>query len=76
MTGPSLFGVFGRKSAELPGFRYSPADKSAHLTWDAATLDKYLVAPRAMIPGTRMTYTGEKDPQKRADLIAYLASLK
>ena len=40
------------------------------------TLDKYLEEPRAIIPGTNMAYAGVKDPTKRADLIAYLDTLK
>jgi cytochrome c len=74
--GPSLFGVVGRTTAAEPGYHYSSADKNAHITWSAQTLDTYLVAPRAMIPGTKMTYGGLKDPEKRADLIAYLETLK
>jgi cytochrome c len=76
MVGPSLFGVVGRQTGTVPGFHYSPANQSANLTWDAATLDKYLQAPRSVVPGTTMTYGGLKDDTKRADLIAYLATLK
>lgn len=75
LTGPSLFGIAGRPSGSIPGFKYSAANKAANVTWDTATLDKYLTAPREMIPGTIMTYTGLKDAPKRADLIAYLESL-
>jgi cytochrome c len=74
--GPTLFGIVGRKTDEVPGYSYSPANKNANLTWDEATLEKYLQGPRAMIPGTKMTYAGVKDPVKRANLIAYLATLK
>jgi cytochrome c len=74
--GPSLFDVVGRKTGSVAGFHYSPANQNANLTWDAATLDKYLQSPRTVIPGTIMTYAGLKDDTKRADLIAYLATLK
>jgi len=74
--GPTLFGVVGRKTGSVPGYTYSPQNLAANLTWDPATLDKYLEAPRATIPGTKMTYAGLKDPAKRADLIAYLETLK
>lgn len=74
--GPTLFGVVGRKSASVPGYNYSPAFRSANMTWDQTTLDKYLANPRGTIPGTKMTYAGLKDDAKRADLIAYLATLK
>ena len=76
MTGPSLFGVVGRKTGTVPGFHSSPANQAANLTWDEATLDKYLQSPRTVIPGTTMTYGGLKDDTKRANLIAYLATLK
>jgi cytochrome c2 len=75
-VGPSLFGVVGRKTGSVPGFHYSPANQNANLIWDTATLDKYLQGPRTVIPGTLMTYSGLKDDTKRADLIAYLATLK
>lgn len=76
MVGPSLFGIVGRKTGSVAGFHYSPANQNANLTWDEATLDKYLQSPRTVIPGTTMTYSGLKDDAKRADLIAYLATLK
>jgi cytochrome c len=75
-VGPSLFGIVGRKTGEEPGFHYSAANKNANLTWDDATLDKYLAAPRQVVPGTIMAYAGLKDDKKRKDLIAYLATLK
>ena len=39
-------------------------------------LDKYLISPQAVVPGTKMGYLGQKDDQKRADIIAYPATLK
>jgi cytochrome c len=75
MVGPSLFGVVGRKSGSVDGFHYSAANKGADITWDAAILDKYLTAPRVVVPGTIMTYAGLKDDTKRADLIEYLGTL-
>ena len=73
--GPSLFGIVGRKSGAVAGFHYSEGNKNSNLTWDEATLDRYLVNPRAVVPGTTMAYAGLKDDQKRHDLIAYLATL-
>jgi cytochrome c len=74
--GPTLFGLVGRKTGEVAGYNYSDGNRGANLTWDAATLDRYLVNPRAAVPGTKMAYAGLKDDQKRKDLIAYLATLK
>jgi cytochrome c2 len=75
LIGPSLFGVVNRPSGHIPGFHYSDANKKSGLTWDVATLDRYLAAPRQMVPGTLMTFPGVKDPKQRTDLIAYLATL-
>jgi len=74
--GPTLFGVVGRKTGSVPDYTYSPANLAANITWTDATLDKYLEAPRAMIPGTKMAYAGVKDATKRADLISYLNTVK
>ncbi len=56
-------------------FYYSPTNKSSRLTWDTATLDRYLTNPQAVVPHTLMTYGGLKDAEKRANLIAYLSTL-
>ena len=74
-VGPSLFGVVGRKAGTVADFHYSDEMKNSGLTWDAATLDRFIAAPRAVVPGTRMAYAGLMDDVKRQDLIAYLATL-
>jgi cytochrome c len=74
-VGPSLFGIVGRPAGKAPGFHYSPANRDSGLTWDAATLDRYLTSPGTVVPHTIMTYGGLKDAKKRADLIAYLSTL-
>jgi cytochrome c len=74
--GPSLAGVVGRKSASLGDYSYSPAMTKANLTWDKATLDKYLTDPQAMVPGTKMLFPGVKDAGDRKALIDYLATLQ
>jgi cytochrome c len=73
--GPTLFGVVGRRAGSVPGFNYTADHKKLGVTWDAATLDKYLVNPRAMVPDTSMVYAGLKDDAQRADLVAYLETL-
>lgn len=72
MVGPSLHGLIGRTSGTIPGFNYSVANKNSGIVWSEAKLFQYLEAPQRIIPGTKMTYTGLKDAQKRADVIAYL----
>jgi cytochrome c len=75
-TGPNLFGVAGRGSAKAAGYNYSPAMRGANLTWDDATMDKWLTKPSALVPKTKMIYAGQPDPEKRKALIAYMKSLK
>lgn len=70
--GPLHRGLFGRRAGSVDGFDYSQAMRASGIVWDEATLDAFLAAPRDYIPGTRMIYAGIKDPQERADLIAYL----
>lgn len=72
MTGPHLYGVVGRKAGSVADFNYSDAVKTSGFTWDAATLDKWLAGPRAVLPETKMSFIGIKDPAKRANLIAWL----
>jgi cytochrome c2 len=70
--GPSLAGVFGRKSGVLPGFEYSGAMKSANITWNAESLEKFLSDTQGFVPGNRMPFTGLHQKQERDDVIAYL----
>lgn len=72
--GPSLHAVVGRKAGEIAGFNYSPANKDSGITWTPEKLFQYLENPQRVVPGTKMTFTGFPDPQKRADVIAYLKS--
>jgi cytochrome c2 len=76
IIGPSLFGVVGRHSGAIADFHYSSANRASGLVWNPPTLDRYLTAPREVVPGTLMSYPGLKDEHDRSDLIAYLASLR
>ena len=76
MTGPSLHAIQGRTSGSVPGYTYSAANKASGIVWNNEKLFQYLENPQRIVPGTKMTYTGLKDPQKRADLIAYLDEQK
>ena len=72
--GPSLAGVFGRKSGTEPGYNYSSAMKGANVTWDEKTLDEYLQGPGKFVKGTRMVYF-VPDEKDRQDIIAYLKTV-
>ncbi|GAB5348283.1 c-type cytochrome [Alteriqipengyuania sp. 357] len=71
-VGPSLHNVVGREAGSVEGFNYSDANKSSGITWTPEELFVYLADPQGTVPGTKMIFPGIKDPQQRADLIAYL----
>lgn len=75
-VGPRHCGLIGRRAGSVQGFEYSPAMKNAGIVWNARTLDRFIADPLKALPGTTMTYAGIKDPAERADLIAYLASIR
>src|SRR5580692_4933889 len=72
--GPSLAGVFGRKSGTEAGYNYSSAMKGLNVTWDEKTLDEYLQGPGKFVRGTKMVYL-VPDEKDRQDVIAYLKTL-
>ena len=74
--GPSLHDLVGRKAAMVEGFTYSPAMKSSGITWTDAALSDYLRAPMKTVPGTKMAFAGIANDKDRADVIAYLDTLK
>lgn len=71
-VGPSLWAVVGRTAGSITGFNYSKANKESGVTWSEDVLFTYLEAPAKFMPGTRMAFGGLKNPQDRADVIAYL----
>jgi cytochrome c len=74
--GPSLRGVYGRKSAALPDFRYSNAMMRANLTWDDANLKAYIKDPQAKVKGNRMPFGGLGSDADVDDVIAFLKDYK
>jgi cytochrome c2 len=63
--------IYGQPAGRVPGYAYSSAMRAANLVWDAATLDRFLVAPTKVVPGTRMAVAVPKAADREA-LIAYL----
>jgi cytochrome c len=73
--GPPLWGVVGRQKGSVPGFDYSAGMKAKGGTWTYDDLFRFTKDPPAYVTGTKMTFAGEPDPKKRADIIAYLRTL-
>jgi cytochrome c len=75
--GPNLFGVAEENIAAVPGYQFSPA-LSAHKDqkWTPDELNVWLHNPQSFAKGTKMSFAGLPKAQDRADVIAYLESLK
>ena len=71
-VGPNLSGVIGRAAGAVDGFKYSSAMKDSGLTWDEATLSKYLENPKKFVPKNKMAFAGLKKQEDRDDVIAFL----
>lgn len=77
-VGPDLYGVIGRTTGTAEGFSYSEvmtkAGEDGHV-WTPEEISTFLENPKAMFPGTKMTFVGLKKPEDRANVIAYIASV-
>ena len=74
-VGPQLNGIFGRRAAALPDFKYSKSITrmgADGLTWTLETLDAYVENPKRLVSGTRMNYRGMADAEARGALLAFL----
>ena len=74
--GPNLFGVMGRQSGQVDGFKYTAANKESGIMWAEQTMFDYLANPKKYIKGTNMAFPGFKAEKDRADVIAYLNTMK
>jgi cytochrome c len=74
--GPSLFGVVGRPSASIAGFKYSDALTNLKTTWTPEMLDKWVTKPQDVAKGTKMVFPGLPNQADRDNVIAYLTTLK
>src|ERR1700733_9259037 len=72
--GPNLNGGYGRHSASTD-FGYTAALKASGLTWDAATLNRFLTSPTTVVPGSAMVVPIQSDID-RANVIAYFQAVK
>tara|TARA_R110000868_G_scaffold218576_2_gene469333 strand:- start:259056 stop:259574 length:519 start_codon:yes stop_codon:yes gene_type:complete len=73
-VGPNLWAIVDHPIANQEGFSYSSAFKGkvGQITWNEENLDHFLTKPKKFIKGTKMSFPGIKDPQDRADLIAWM----
>lgn len=77
--GPTLAGISGAKAGTRPDFEYSDAFQAANtkgLIWTDAALDRFLADPQGQVPRNKMAYPGVANATERADIIAFLKTLK
>ncbi|WP_237213303.1 c-type cytochrome [Falsiroseomonas oryziterrae] len=78
-VGPNLWGVFDRRAGAVEGFRYSANMRQlaeGGLTWNEATLRRYLANPKDVVPQGSMAFAGIRNEQQLNDLIAFIQTLK
>jgi cytochrome c len=72
-AGPTLAGLFGRKIASLPGYRFSEALKTMNIVWTPETVSQlFEVGPNAYTPGTKMPEQRIGSPEDRKALTDFL----
>jgi cytochrome c len=74
-VGPNLYNIVNAHQAHLDSFSYSASLAGLGGEWSYEELNKFLFKPKDYVPGTKMNFIGLKDPQDRANIIAYLRSL-
>lgn len=74
--GPSLHNIYGSKAAASAGYAsYSQGLASSEITWDEATLDKFIANPEQVVSNNNMKpYKGIDDQAVRKRIIAFLKS--
>jgi cytochrome c len=70
-----LYGVVGRPAASLSTYSYSPAMRQSGIVWTEESIGSFLPSPAAKVPGTKMTFVGIPEADRRDDVIAYLKML-
>jgi cytochrome c len=76
LIGPGLWGIVDRPVASEPGFDYSDALLAFGGTWTLERLEKLIENPNAVVPGNTMGFYGVRNAKARADILAYLLTLR
>ena len=74
--GPQLMNVYGANAAELEDYTYSEGLTTSGWVWDAETLDTYISDAEKAMPDTKMLSDPMPDAKERANVIAYLSTLR
>ncbi|MGZ3278232.1 MAG: c-type cytochrome [Caulobacteraceae bacterium] len=71
-VGPALYGAFGRRAGQAPGFAYSDNLKASGVVWTPEKLNQWIQKPATLVPGVKMVLAPISQPKDRADIIAFL----
>lgn len=74
--GPQLMNIYGAPAAELEDYNYSEGLTTSGWVWDAKTLDPYIADAEKAMPDSKMLSDPMPDASERADVIAYLSTLR
>jgi len=74
-VGPNLWAIVGREKASVEGYKYSPTFKNLSSAWTIKELGSFIMSPKTFAPGTKMSFKGISDDNKRKSLLLYLGSL-
>jgi cytochrome c len=73
-AGPTLWHIFGRRIATLPGYNFSPALKKLDIVWSKETVAKlFEIGPAHYTPGTKMPEQTIGADDDRKALVEFLA---
>lgn len=74
--GPQLMNIYGAPAAKLTDYTYSEGLAASGWVWDAETLDTYIADAEKAMPDSKMLSDPMPDAKERADVIAYLSTLR
>ena len=74
--GPNLFGIVGKPAGAIEGYDYSTALKNSGLTWTDKNLIGFMANPEQFVKGTKARFPGLKTAKQKADILAYMKTLK
>lgn len=75
-TGPNLWGIVDKPKGASEGYRYSKNMSAMGGVWTTEDISAFIAGPRTFLPDTKMTFAGLKNEQDRANVLAYLKTLK
>lgn len=76
LFGPNLFDMVGKPAGAIKGYKYSKALKNSGLVWNDKNLIGFLANPDQFLPGTIARFPGLKTAKQKADILAYMKTLK